>query len=133
MGAVTMPRRVQRKRTKGARLPEGVVYVGRPTRWGNDWHVVHEPGSDSPWAVRREYERGRVSYLGLFATRETASEWAVRGYWTAKPDGFAALVREQLAGKDLACWCPLLTAGGEPFPCHVDVLLQAANSLEAFK
>jgi hypothetical protein len=28
-------RRIQRKRTKGWRMPEGAVYVGRPSRWGN--------------------------------------------------------------------------------------------------
>jgi hypothetical protein len=27
--------RIQRRRTKGWRMPEGAVYVGRPTRWGN--------------------------------------------------------------------------------------------------
>ena len=30
-------------------------------------------------------------------------------------------VRRVLAGRDLACWCPL---GG---PCHADVLLEVAN------
>lgn len=30
-----MPKRIQRKRTRGWRMPEGVVYVGRPTKWGN--------------------------------------------------------------------------------------------------
>jgi hypothetical protein len=30
-----MPKRVQRKRTKGWRMPLGAVYVGRPTKWGN--------------------------------------------------------------------------------------------------
>ena len=29
------PKRIQRQRTKGYRMPEGAVYVGRPTRWGN--------------------------------------------------------------------------------------------------
>ena len=29
--------RVQRKRTKGWRMPENTVYVGRPTKWGNPW------------------------------------------------------------------------------------------------
>jgi len=31
-------------------------------------------------------------------------------------------VRRELAGKDLACWCPLSR------PCHADVLLRIANS-----
>lgn len=29
------PRRIQRHRTKGWRMPEGAIYVGRPTKWGN--------------------------------------------------------------------------------------------------
>ena len=30
-----MPKRIQRKRAKGWRMPPGTVYVGRPTKWGN--------------------------------------------------------------------------------------------------
>ncbi len=30
-----MAKRIQRKRTKGWRMPEGAVFVGRPTVWGN--------------------------------------------------------------------------------------------------
>jgi hypothetical protein len=29
------PHRIQRKRTRGWRMPANTVYVGRPTRWGN--------------------------------------------------------------------------------------------------
>lgn len=32
---MSMPVRIQRKRSKGWRMPEGAVYVGRPTKWGN--------------------------------------------------------------------------------------------------
>jgi hypothetical protein len=32
---MTAPIRIQRKRTKGWRMPPNTVYVGRPTRWGN--------------------------------------------------------------------------------------------------
>jgi hypothetical protein len=35
-----MPKRIQRKRTKGWRMPEGAVYVGRPTKWGNPFDVA---------------------------------------------------------------------------------------------
>ena len=31
-------------------------------------------------------------------------------------------VRRELAGRDLACWCPL------DEPCHADVLLEVANT-----
>jgi len=33
----------------------------------------------------------------------------------------AKAARNELAGKDLACWCPL------DQPCHADVLLELAN------
>jgi Domain of unknown function (DUF4326) len=39
-----MPVRIQRKRTKGWKAPEGAVYVGRPSRWGNPF-TVQEYGS----------------------------------------------------------------------------------------
>ncbi|HEY9371501.1 DUF4326 domain-containing protein [Streptomyces sp.] len=43
------------------------------------------------------------------------------GYWLHFPRGNKVFVRE-LAGRDLACWCPL------DQPCHADVLLEIANS-----
>lgn len=33
------PKRIQRKRTKGWKMPEGAVYVGRPSEWGNPYRV----------------------------------------------------------------------------------------------
>jgi hypothetical protein len=39
---VLKPSRIQRQRTKGWRKPEGAVYVGRGTIWGNPYRVgVH--------------------------------------------------------------------------------------------
>ncbi len=32
-----MPCRIQRRRTKGWRMPANTVYVGRPTKWGNPY------------------------------------------------------------------------------------------------
>ena len=34
-----MPKRIQRKRTKGWKMPEGAVYVGRRTKWANPWWI----------------------------------------------------------------------------------------------
>ncbi|HEY9415508.1 MAG TPA: DUF4326 domain-containing protein [Pseudonocardia sp.] len=44
-----MPKRIQRQRTKGWRMPEGAVYVGRPTKWGNPF-------------VYRDVSRGLVRF-----------------------------------------------------------------------
>lgn len=40
-----MPKRIQRQRKKGWRMPEGAVYVGRPSKWGNPFKII--PGSIS--------------------------------------------------------------------------------------
>jgi hypothetical protein len=37
-----MPKRIQRKRVKGWRMPEGAVYVGRGSKWGNPCKVENE-------------------------------------------------------------------------------------------
>jgi len=36
------PKRIQRKRVKGWRMPEGAVYVGRGSKWGNPCKVERE-------------------------------------------------------------------------------------------
>ena len=40
MSKHTTPKRIQRKRTKGWRMPAGAVYVGRQTKWGNPFTVA---------------------------------------------------------------------------------------------
>ena len=84
--------------------------VARPGRWGNPFTidaVMAETGLD----------------------RDAAQAEAVRrfGGWIrgeiegprAPPD--LGMVRAELAGKNLACWCR------QGSPCHVDVLLEVAN------
>ena len=44
-----MPKRIQRKRTKGWKRPDNSVYVGRPTKWGNPFVIS---GRDHKPAVR---------------------------------------------------------------------------------
>ena len=34
-----MPQRIQRNRTRGWRMPENAVYVGRPGPWGNPYTI----------------------------------------------------------------------------------------------
>lgn len=51
---MTAPKRIQRKRTKGWRMPEGAVYVGRPSRWGNPFPI---DGPEQPWLALALGER----------------------------------------------------------------------------
>ena len=88
------PIRIQRKRTKGWRMPPNTVYVGRPSKWCN--HFVIGPDGTARQCVLK------------FINHLTVWDHA----W----------VRDQLKGKNLACWCPL------DQPCHADVLLKMANA-----
>ena len=109
-----MPERVQRRRTKGWRMPPNTVYVGRPTPYGNDWEPRDAAAYWVPvaerraWAVRKYREdferRGWVGYCASEEFRDLEE------------------IRHELGGKNLACWCPL------DQPCHADVLLEVANS-----
>lgn len=96
------PRRIQRKRTKGWKMPPNTVYVGRPTKWGNPYGVGNGVGQ----FVNRE---GAVSAYRRWieANQQTAERFR-------KPIA-------ELRGKNLACWCPF------DQPCHADVLLEIAN------
>ena len=79
-------------------MPEGAVYVGRPTKWGNFYRVGPD-GSAADCVMR---------YRALILS----NIWS----WPTAAD-----VSLELGGKDLACWCPL------DQPCHADVLLELAN------
>lgn len=113
-----MPKRIKRERTKGWRAPEGAVYVGRGSRWGNPTRVVYRRET-SGWHAEHDNGGG----VGTFPTPTEARRFAVEAY-RHHLDTHPFLVkdvREQLAGRDLMCWCP----PGEP--CHADVLLRVAN------
>jgi hypothetical protein len=122
---MTRPQRVQRRRVKGYRLPEGAVYVGRPTNWGNPYHVERK---GSRWVTR-----AGDSIIGSFEDVRSARRWAAEAYraWWGKRTVSVEEIRTELAGRDLACWCPLVDANGTPVPCHADVLLSLANGGEA--
>lgn len=112
------PRRIQRQRTKGWRMPEGAVYVGRPTVYGNAW------GIEDARAWRIPKDQTRAWLVGKYA-EDAARE--VFDY--IQSERFVTLdeMRAELAGRDLACWCPLVDAEGNRVPCHADVLLDLAN------
>jgi hypothetical protein len=107
------PTRIQLRRTKGWRKPEGAVVVARPSKWGNPWRVGDHAMVEWPMGAEVQTAREVVITPGI----------AVELYrWAFTPD--ANDIRAELAGRDLACWCPL------DQPCHADVLLEIANSEE---
>lgn len=120
------PRRVQRERRRGWRMPANTVYVGRPTRWGNPWSVqgYWDAGNSGDATVaakvcvdlfRAWLTRTRSSWNGEVPSLEVGTLPGVPGTGRMPPD------LSPLRGKNLACWCPL------DQPCHADVLLEMAN------
>lgn len=95
------PVRIQRKRTKGFKLPPNTVSVTRPGRWGNPFKV----GDDVP---------------GLPGEKMDAED-CVHCFTIFMPDFTREAARKELRGKNLACFCPL------DQPCHANVLLEVAN------
>lgn len=98
---MTRPERVQLRRARGWCKPAGAVVVARPTRWGNPHRgpdAAHRFADDLHGCIDNPHDRA----------------------YPAEIRSIAEAVHE-LAGRDLACWCPLDRA------CHADTLLQIAN------
>lgn len=129
-------------------MPEGAIYVGRPSLWGNPWPIAdvgrvypEVPIADRPAAAvtmyRRELEHwGLLSDYGWYVSDETYDRLSA----TIAKSGASNMTEYTaiaLRGRDLACWCPLCErhANGRPLsepcadcePCHADVLLTLAN------
>ena len=121
------PRRIQRKRTKGWRRSKGTVYVGRATLWGNPFSIKWV--EDNFDVVDHEDARATAVEFHRYwlETGDTVPyprpvESAIFG---ERRERVLSLAADRLAGKDLACWCPL------DQPCHADVLLEIANAEDA--
>lgn len=87
------PQRIQLSRARGWKMPAGAKKVDRTTRWGNPFR-----DADRALAARR-FES-----------------------WLRSQPELIAAARVQLAGCDLACWCPL------DGPCHAEVWLRVLGA-----
>ena len=99
------PLRIQRKREKGWRMPEGAEYVGRPGLFGNPFNTAilyHE------WI---KYDR-LPAYILSDEVRAADLIYLRKRILRRLPE---------LRGKQLVCWCPL------DAPCHADTLCELAN------
>lgn len=85
------------------------VAVARPSKWGNP-HKVGE--------FYNAVNEGDGSPTGRYRCESTAEAVQCFREWV---EHFVDDIREDLRGKNLACWC----APGAP--CHADVLLELAN------
>jgi len=94
-------RRIQRKRTKGWRMPPNTIYVGRGSKWGNPYKLFQKGALNIP-LLREEVKYHYRLDIEL-------------------SDHKIAVVKKELKGKNLACYCKL------DQPCHADILLDIAG------
>lgn len=101
---MSKPKRIQRRRTKGWRLPDNAVSITRPGKFGNPYKTA--------------YEFRQV--LGMIRDGQFAGV-DFENPTIARMKRIADSV-EELRSKNLACFCP------EGQPCHGDVLIELANA-----
>ena len=131
-----MPERIQLRRAKGWRKPDGAIVVTRSTSFGNPFHIsIGDRNAFLQWKVWPSVD----GTPNLFPTKDAATVHAVAMHhaWlrgeheypqlfsidqhTWSRDWVLKMASERLRGADLACWCAL----GDP--CHADTLLDLAN------
>ena len=110
------PIRVQRKRTKGFKLPANTVCVDRTSKWGNPFRVVKEGGEFVTYLNDFPYKRYDNKAKATACCIEKFKDYLAIQILSRRLD------ITELAGKNLACFCAL------DQPCHADVLLELANS-----
>lgn len=96
---MSQPQRIQRKRTKGWKAPEGAVYVGRGSVFGNPFTTAEYGDNAAGWF--QGWLEGKFMY---HYEQERRREILRR--------------LPELRGKTLMCWC---RPGAV---CHADVLIE---------
>lgn len=93
-------------------MPDGAVNVCSPGPWGNPWREGETTWTVEPGGLIERRRRQPLTRAEAIAS--------YRNSWTH--GGWDEVVRRELAGKDLVCWCP------PDQLCHADVLLEIANA-----
>jgi hypothetical protein len=104
---VSRPKRIQRKRSRGWRLPTGATCVTRPGSFGN------------PFETAQEFRQSLMYFMANPASEgieQNTEEQNMRMRWIAEN-------LDRLRGFHLACFCETHAA------CHADVLIRYANGL----
>jgi hypothetical protein len=70
------------------------IYIGRPSKWGNPFKIGKDGDREE---VIRLYEK-----------------------WLRQQSELMAVIKKELQGKRLGCWC-------KPASCHGDVLVRIAD------
>lgn len=125
------PRRIQLSRTRGYRMPPNTVKAARPGGLGNPFKLDAQFGLGHP--LRPVLDTAILNVVGLdVRDRETIAprirRVAVEAFllWVDREgEPRRELIRDALAGKNAACWCPL-PGPGEPDICHAAASMMIA-------
>jgi hypothetical protein len=122
------PQRIQLHRKAGWRKPDNAIVVARPSRWGNPFSAMAVARS-FPSLTDEQVHMMLVAQFRDLVRRPAQAPLRLRerqadGSFPVVTYTYPSLdeIRAELAGKDLACWCPPELA------CHADVLLEIANA-----
>lgn len=117
------PKRIQRKRTKGWKIPPNTVNCTRPGKWGNpfkvgNYYTISKSGWMTP-CTPEAIELAKKSPRYIFIVD---AQCAVDTYESYMKNLMFPYDFTELRGKNLACFCK------EGQPCHADILLKLANA-----
>lgn len=119
-----MPERIQLKRTRGWRMPEGAVKVDRTTIWGNPFKVREPIARGSAlWPYVARIVPGGVGDMASLSLLRAEDAVACYSWWIIEQPSLMLRMADDLGGRDLACWCPAGAA------CHADDLLELVAEL----
>ena len=115
------PMRITRSRKQKQVSQNGlpIIYVGRPTKWGNPFKVT---GQEGHWFVVNEDKHPLI----CFEKKEDATAFCVENYkeYITHEHNLKIKNIADLIGKNLSCWCV------KDCLCHADVLLEIAQRLK---
>ncbi len=114
-----MPKRIQRQRTKGWRLPENTRCVTRPGFFGNPFVGDNADGWYRKWLSNPVSTAAEVAACAAACGQTLTIH---ESYSPSQKANTILAVLHKLKGFDLACSCRLDKR------CHADVLIELANS-----
>ena len=106
--------RIQRKRTKGFKLPENTVCVNRGTKFGNPFKIKLGMTRHMACQAFEDCLLNNAMVYRWFNNFDESSKQFERFKWMAENIGL-------LKGKNLACFCNMEDG------CHGDILLKLAK------
>lgn len=103
--------RIQRRRTKGYKLPENAICITRGTKWGNPFKINKKVTRDMAIEIFKQCVLNPINALDFF------------GYNIYEHFKWIHEHLYELKDHDLACYCKPKDA------CHGDVLIELCSTL----